>query len=96
MTTPSRIANDSNYGLTGAVWTGDPARGLRTARRMRTGVASINTHPAPFPLVPFGGMKESGIGRELGPEGLMNFLEPRSIGMPPSLLSQPMTDAAAG
>ncbi len=86
-----RIANDSPYGLTGAVWTSDPARGLAVARRLRTGVASINTHPAPFPLVPFGGMKQSGLGRELGPEGLMNFLEPRSIGMPPSLLSNPPT-----
>jgi acyl-CoA reductase-like NAD-dependent aldehyde dehydrogenase len=80
-----RIANDSQYGLSGGVWTADPSRGLGVARRMRTGSVAINGHYPPFPLVPFGGFKESGIGRELGPEGLLNFLEPRSIGLPPSL-----------
>ena len=40
----------------------------------------------PFPLVPFGGFKESGLGRELGPEGLLNFLEPRSVGLPAELI----------
>ncbi|MGW1028574.1 aldehyde dehydrogenase [Streptomyces sp. NPDC002577] len=82
-----RIANDSPYGLAGGVWTGDPARGLRVARRMRTGTVAINGSYPPFPLVPFGGFKESGLGRELGPEGLQNFLEPRSIGLPASLRS---------
>jgi aldehyde dehydrogenase (NAD+) len=80
-----RIANDSPYGLAGGVWAGDPARGLRVARRMRTGSISINGHYPPFPLVPFGGFKESGLGRELGPEGLQSFLEPRSIGLPAPL-----------
>ncbi|MFI0355003.1 aldehyde dehydrogenase [Actinomadura sp. 9N407] len=79
------IANDSPYGLAGGVWTGDPARGLRVARRVRTGTMSVNGSHAPFPLVPFGGFKESGLGRELGPEGLRAFLEPRSIGIPASL-----------
>lgn len=82
-----RIANDSPYGLAGGVWTGDPARGLRVARRLRTGSVAINGSYPPFPFVPFGGFKESGLGRELGPEGLLNFLEPRSIGLPPSLRS---------
>jgi len=82
-----RIANDSAYGLSGGVWTEDPARGLEVARRMRTGSVAINGHYPPFPLVPFGGFKESGIGRELGPEGLLNFLEPRSIGLPPTLVA---------
>jgi acyl-CoA reductase-like NAD-dependent aldehyde dehydrogenase len=54
---------------------------------MRTGSVAINGHYPPFPLVPFGGFKESGIGRELGPEGLLSFLEPRSIGLPPTLLA---------
>ncbi|HEV7762029.1 MAG TPA: aldehyde dehydrogenase [Acidimicrobiales bacterium] len=81
-----RIANDSRYGLTGGVWTDDPARGLAVARRLRTGVATINRNGPPFPLVPFGGFGESGLGRELGPEGLANFLETRTIGVPPSLL----------
>ena len=83
-----RIANDSPYGLAGGVWTGDPARGLRVARRMRTGSVAINGSYPPFPLVPFGGFKESGLGRELGPEGLQSFLEPRSIGLPASLRSK--------
>ncbi len=81
-----RIANDSPYGLAGGVWTGDPARGLRVARRMRTGSIAINGTYPPFPLVPFGGFKESGLGRELGPEGLQSFLEPRSIGLPAVLV----------
>jgi aldehyde dehydrogenase (NAD+) len=80
-----RIANDSPYGLSGGVWTGDPARGLRVAKRVRTGSIAINGTYPPFPLVPFGGFRESGLGRELGPEGLRSFLEPRSIGLPPAL-----------
>jgi aldehyde dehydrogenase (NAD+) len=82
-----RIANDSLYGLSGGVWTEDPARGLGVARRIRTGSIAINGHFPPFPLVPFGGFKESGIGRELGPEGLLSFLEVRSIGLPPTLVA---------
>jgi len=82
-----RIANDSVYGLSGGVWSGDPARALRVAKRIRTGSIAINGSFPPFPLVPFGGFKESGFGRELGPEGLASFLEPRSIGLPPALWS---------
>ncbi len=81
-----RVANDSRYGLSGGVWTGEPARGLALARRMRTGSVAVNGSYPPFPLVPFGGLKESGLGRELGPEGLLAYLEPRSIGVPPGLL----------
>jgi acyl-CoA reductase-like NAD-dependent aldehyde dehydrogenase len=80
-----RIANDSRYGLSGGVWTADPAHGLAVARRMRTGSVAVNGSYPPFPLVPFGGLKESGLGRELGPEGLLAYLEPRSIGVPVSL-----------
>jgi aldehyde dehydrogenase (NAD+) len=80
-----RIANDSPYGLSGGVWSGDDGRALAVARRVRTGSIAVNGSYPPFPLVPFGGFGESGLGRELGPEGLANFLEPRSIGLPPSL-----------
>ncbi|HEY6532638.1 MAG TPA: aldehyde dehydrogenase [Acidimicrobiales bacterium] len=80
-----RIANDSVYGLSGGVWSADPARALAVARQVRTGSIAVNGSFPPFPLVPFGGFKESGLGRELGPEGLANFLEPRSIGLPPEL-----------
>ena len=83
-----RIANDSEYGLAGGVWSGDDRRALSVARRLRTGSVAVNGSFPPFPLVPFGGFKESGLGRELGPEGLLNFLEPRSIGLPPSLLAR--------
>ena len=80
-----RIANDSDYGLSGGVWSADPERALRVARRVRTGSIAVNGSYPPFPLVPFGGFKQSGMGRELGPEGLLHFLETRSIGLPPSL-----------
>src|SRR5271165_2294654 len=76
------IANDSNYGLCGSVWTGDNDRGLGVARRVRTGTYMLN---APVPIdfsTPFGGYKESGVGREFGPEGLEGFLEMKSIALP--------------
>jgi acyl-CoA reductase-like NAD-dependent aldehyde dehydrogenase len=82
-----RLANDSAYGLSGGVWSADAGRAFRVARRIRTGSVAVNGSYPPFPLVPFGGFKESGFGRELGPEGLASFLEPRSIGLPPELWS---------
>jgi aldehyde dehydrogenase (NAD+) len=80
-----RIANDSQYGLSGGVWSADDGRALGVARRLRTGSVAVNGSYPPFPLVPFGGFGQSGLGRELGPEGLAAYLEPRSIGLPPSL-----------
>ncbi len=80
-----RIANDSPYGLSGGVWSADAERGLAIAKRLRTGSIAINGTYPPFPRVPFGGFKESGLGRELGPDGLHSFLEPRSIGLPAAL-----------
>ena len=76
------IANDSNYGLCGSVWTADNDRGLGVARQVRTGTYMLN---APVPIdfsTPFGGFKESGVGREFGPEGLEGFLEMKSIALP--------------
>ena len=74
-----RIANDSDYGLGGAVWTGDIEHGMDIARRIRTGTCGINTMYMFDPGTPFGGYKASGIGRELGPEGLASYLEYKSI-----------------
>ena len=76
------IANDSNYGLCGSVWTDDNDRGLGIARQVRTGTYMLNASvPIDF-ATPFGGYKESGVGREFGPEGLEIFLEKKSIALP--------------
>jgi betaine-aldehyde dehydrogenase len=76
------VANDSSYGLCGSVWTSDPDRGLAVARGVRTGTYMLNS-PIPIDFAtPFGGYKESGIGREFGPEGLELFLEQKSIALP--------------
>ncbi|HUY22520.1 MAG TPA: aldehyde dehydrogenase [Acidimicrobiales bacterium] len=76
------IANDSSYGLCGSVWTGDPERGLKVARGVRTGTYMLNS-PIPIDFsTPFGGYKESGMGREFGPDGLELFLEKKSINLP--------------
>ena len=77
-----RIANDSDYGLGGAVWTGDLAHGMDLARQVRTGSYGVNTSYPFDPNTPFGGFKTSGIGRELGPEGLAAYLEYQSIARP--------------
>jgi acyl-CoA reductase-like NAD-dependent aldehyde dehydrogenase len=73
-----RIANDTVYGLAGAVWSGDPARAERVARRLRTGQVDVNGGRF-NPMAPFGGFKQSGIGRELGRYGLEEFLEVKSL-----------------
>ena len=75
------IANDSTYGLSGSVWSADVDRGLDIARRVRTGTYTVNGFMLEFGA-PFGGYKESGIGRELGPEGLAGYLEYKSVSMP--------------
>ncbi|HZS13593.1 MAG TPA: aldehyde dehydrogenase family protein [Candidatus Dormibacteraeota bacterium] len=73
-----RIANDTVYGLAGAVWSGDPARAERVARRLRTGQVDVNGGRF-NPMAPFGGFKQSGVGRELGRYGLEEFLEVKSL-----------------
>ncbi|MFE9102117.1 aldehyde dehydrogenase [Actinomadura geliboluensis] len=76
-----RIANDSDYGLGGSVWTSDVAHGVEVARRIRTGSCGVNMYTLD-PNTPFGGYKNSGMGRELGPEGLQAYLEHKSIPHP--------------
>src|SRR5829696_4420953 len=74
-----RIANDVKYGLYATVWTGDPGRGHRLARRIQAGTIGINMPYTAFPGVPFGGYKQSGFGRELGLETLDLYLETKSV-----------------
>ena len=74
-----RIANDSKYGLYATVWTGDPARGHRVARQIKSGTVGINMPYTAFPGIPFGGYKQSGFGRELGIETLDLYLETKSV-----------------
>ena len=76
-----RIANDSDYGLSGSVWSADPQHGLDVARRVRTGTYTVNGFSLEF-SAPFGGYKSSGIGRELGPEGLAAYLELKQVNLP--------------
>jgi betaine-aldehyde dehydrogenase len=76
-----RIANDSDYGLCGTVWTADVDHGVDVARQVRTGTYTVNGFAMEFGA-PFGGFKASGIGRELGPEGLQAYLESKTINLP--------------
>jgi len=75
----ARIANDVRYGLMATVWTGDPARGHRLARRIKAGTVGINMPYTAFPGIPFGGYKQSGFGRELGLDTLESYLETKSV-----------------
>jgi acyl-CoA reductase-like NAD-dependent aldehyde dehydrogenase len=74
-----RLANDTIYGLSGSIWTRDGARALRVARALETGVLSINSNTSVRVTTPFGGFKQSGYGRELGPHALDAYTEPKMI-----------------
>jgi acyl-CoA reductase-like NAD-dependent aldehyde dehydrogenase len=74
-----RLVNDSIYGLSGSVWTRDGARALRMTRAMETGVISVNSNTSVRVATPFGGFKQSGYGRELGPHALDAYTEVKSI-----------------
>jgi len=73
------LANDTIYGLSGSIWTRDGARALRVARAIETGVLSINSNSSVRVSTPFGGFKQSGYGRELGPHALDAYTEVKSI-----------------
>jgi acyl-CoA reductase-like NAD-dependent aldehyde dehydrogenase len=74
-----RLANDTIYGLSGSIWTRDGARALRVARGVDTGVLSINSNTSVRVTTPFGGFKQSGYGRELGPHALEAYTEVKMI-----------------
>jgi acyl-CoA reductase-like NAD-dependent aldehyde dehydrogenase len=74
-----RIANDTVYGLSGSVWTRDGAKALRVARAIETGVVSINSNTSVRVSTPFGGFKQSGVGRELGPDALEAYSEVKNV-----------------
>jgi aldehyde dehydrogenase (NAD+) len=76
-----RIANDSDYGLSGGVCGHDEARAISVAKRLRTGTVSVNGGMWFSGLAPFGGYKQSGIGRESGVEGFEEYLESKCIGL---------------
>ena len=74
-----RLANDTPYGLAGAVWTRDAYRGIRVLKRIRAGILWMNTYHPTYNEAPWGGYKQSGFGRELGPRGLDQYLETKQI-----------------
>jgi acyl-CoA reductase-like NAD-dependent aldehyde dehydrogenase len=74
-----RLANDTEYGLSGSVWTRDLGRALRVSRAVETGALSVNSHSSVRYWTPFGGMKQSGLGRELGPDALLSFTDVKNV-----------------
>jgi acyl-CoA reductase-like NAD-dependent aldehyde dehydrogenase len=73
------MANDSPYGLSGSIWTGNIGRAIRVARGVETGNLSVNSHSSVRYWTPFGGFKQSGLGRELGPDAVDAFTEIKNV-----------------
>jgi acyl-CoA reductase-like NAD-dependent aldehyde dehydrogenase len=74
-----RMANEGQYGLSGSIWTNDLGRALRVSRGIETGNLSVNSHSSVRYSTPFGGFKQSGLGRELGPDALDAFSEVKNV-----------------
>ncbi|WP_375390055.1 aldehyde dehydrogenase family protein, partial [uncultured Amnibacterium sp.] len=74
-----RLANASAYGLSGSIWTRDLGRGIRVSRAVRSGALSVNSNSSVRYTTPFGGMKRSGIGRELGPDAPLAFTATKNV-----------------
>ncbi|MET8148108.1 aldehyde dehydrogenase family protein [Actinoplanes sp. NPDC049668] len=74
-----RLANDTEYGLSGSIWTRDLGRALRVSRGVEAGNLSVNSHSSVRYWTPFGGMKQSGLGRELGPDALLSFTDVKNV-----------------
>src|SRR5206468_3560030 len=73
------LANDTIYGLSGSIWTRDGAKALRVARGVEAGNLSINSNSSVRVSTPFGGFKQSGVGRELGPHALDHYTESKTV-----------------
>lgn len=74
-----RLANDTAYGLAGSIWTENLGRAVRVSRGVQSGVLSVNSHASVRYATPFGGMKASGLGRELGPDAAEHFTETKNV-----------------
>ena len=73
------MANETNYGLAGGVWTQDISRAIRVASQIDAGYLWVNTYGGIIPETPYGGFKQSGLGKELGSEGLEEYLRVKNI-----------------
>ncbi len=73
------VANDTIYGLSGSIWTNSAGRAMRVARALETGTISVNSNTSVRVTTPFGGFKQSGVGRELGPDALEHYTELKNV-----------------